>query len=160
MGDIIQISGRADAAAYHSIMQHHALPSARRLVQEGVVFQQDNAPIHTARSNMDYLRRVDVRGDLILMNWPAQSPDLNPVVGSAADVSIVGHETVQEFRGHDAIEQPKNCIELRTLGTSPVQVVGEVKLCFATPINELDRRRYARHPTSIRHPTWNWDLFV
>jgi len=42
---------------------------------EDWIFMQDNAPCHKARSTMEELRR---RG-ITVIDWPAFSPDLNPI---------------------------------------------------------------------------------
>jgi transposase len=41
----------------------------------GTFFQQDNAPCHKAKLVMTWLRERDFG----LLDWPAQSPDLNPI---------------------------------------------------------------------------------
>jgi transposase len=41
----------------------------------GDLFQQDNAPIHTARVTMDFLREHRIR----VVNFPPYSLDLNPI---------------------------------------------------------------------------------
>jgi hypothetical protein len=43
-----------------------------------VVFQQDGASVHTAKTTMEWLRvhKVDMLNEGI---WPSMSPDLNPV---------------------------------------------------------------------------------
>ena len=38
-------------------------------------FQQDNAPIHTARSTITWLEERNIE----ILPWPALSPDLNPI---------------------------------------------------------------------------------
>ena len=38
-------------------------------------FQQDNVRAHTARATRDFLQQNNVN----VMNWPALSPDLNPI---------------------------------------------------------------------------------
>ncbi|CAD5121127.1 DgyrCDS9666 [Dimorphilus gyrociliatus] len=40
------------------------------------VFMQDDAPCHTSRSTLRYLDEKNIRH---LQDWPAQSPDLNPI---------------------------------------------------------------------------------
>ena len=39
------------------------------------IFMQDNASIHKAHATIDLLKKMD----LIILNWPANSPDLNPI---------------------------------------------------------------------------------
>ena len=53
------------------------LPSASSLYGEGeaFVFQQDNAPCHKANKVTIFLERSHVE----VLQWPVQSPDLNPI---------------------------------------------------------------------------------
>ena len=54
-----------------------------KALEEGLVpflhqfqhFQQDNAPIHKAIESIDWLNRHGIRS----IDWPAHSPDLNPI---------------------------------------------------------------------------------
>ena len=39
------------------------------------VFQQDNAPIHTARATTEYFHAMGIN----VLPWPARSPDVNPI---------------------------------------------------------------------------------
>ena len=48
-----------------------------RLVGLSFVFQQDNVPKHTSRVCKGYLTKKE--SDVVLMTWPPQSPDLNPI---------------------------------------------------------------------------------
>lgn len=41
--------------------------------------QQDNDPKHTSKFCTNYLRAKQRAGDLFIMEWPPQSPDLNPI---------------------------------------------------------------------------------
>jgi transposase len=40
-----------------------------------LTFMQDNAPCHKAKVVIDYFQKYDVK----LMDWPPQSPELNPI---------------------------------------------------------------------------------
>jgi transposase len=54
------------------------LPSFRactNLYRNGYYFQDDNAPVHRARTTQEYLKRNNINR----MSWPAQSPDLNVI---------------------------------------------------------------------------------
>ena len=43
-------------------------------IRSNFILMQDNACPHTARLTMDYLYNEGIE----VMDWPAQSPDLNP----------------------------------------------------------------------------------
>ena len=77
VGDLVKIEGIMDKKVYHNIV--HALPSGRRLIGDNFVFQEDNDPKHSSNYCRNYLRRKEAAGALTVMNWPSQSPDLNPI---------------------------------------------------------------------------------
>ena len=41
---------------YHSILQHHAIPSGIQLVNQGFVLMQDNDPRHTDKFSQRYIK--------------------------------------------------------------------------------------------------------
>ncbi len=52
------------------------LPSADQLFKDAdLIFQQDLAPAHTAKSTKSWLNDHGVG----VLDWPANSPDLNPI---------------------------------------------------------------------------------
>lgn len=75
VGSLTKVNGIMDQHVYKKILVHYARPSADRL--GATIFQQDNDPKHTAKTNMSYL--TGDRWPVPLMPWPAQSPDLNPI---------------------------------------------------------------------------------
>ena len=48
-----------------------------KMRKDGVIFQQDNDPKHTSKKAQACLE--ELRVGLMLLEWPAQSPDLNPI---------------------------------------------------------------------------------
>jgi transposase len=79
LGGLVKIDGIMDKKVYHNILVRHAVPSGLRLIGNNFVFQEDNDPKHSSNYCRNYLRRKEAAGVLTMMNWPAQSPDLNPI---------------------------------------------------------------------------------
>ena len=79
IGDLKRIDGRMDKEMYHQILIRHGVPSGLRLVGQGFVYQQDNDPKHTAKLCKTYFDKNEAEGMLQNLNWPPQSPDLNPI---------------------------------------------------------------------------------
>lgn len=71
------LTGKQNAEDYCAVLDKalHPLMAEHVRGNRGVLFQQDNAPIHTATVTRDWLRLNFIR----VMNWPARSPDLNPI---------------------------------------------------------------------------------
>ena len=79
VGDLLKIGGIMDKKVYHNILVRHAVPSGPRLIGDNFVFQEDNDPKQSSNYCRNYLRREKAAGVLTVMNWPSQSPDLNPI---------------------------------------------------------------------------------
>ena len=76
VGDLYLVEGKLEQKQFKRILERHMLPSAERLFpDEDWIFQQDNDPKHTARSIQEWIGSQDIE----CFNWPAQSPDLNPI---------------------------------------------------------------------------------
>ena len=59
--------------------KRHAMSSRLRLCGKEFVLLQNNDPKHTSYLCKRNLRRKEEKGDLVVMNFPPQSPDLNPI---------------------------------------------------------------------------------
>lgn len=71
--DLVFESAKMTAASYKRILET-AFPQFNSLFGPlQWTYQQDNAPIHTARAVKEYIREQNVN----LLNWPPYSPDLN-----------------------------------------------------------------------------------
>jgi len=77
VGISIRVEGTMDQHQYLTILKDGLLPTIAhyRLNREDVIFQHDNDPKHKARSVCDWLKRQP----FTVLEWPAQSPDLNPI---------------------------------------------------------------------------------
>ena len=63
-----------NSAVYQEVLRTHLLPFLRDRLPNGI-FQQDNAPCHTARATRDFFERHNIS----LLKTPPESPDLNPI---------------------------------------------------------------------------------
>ncbi len=76
VGPLCFLKTNVTAPVYQIFLEHFMLPSADQLFKDAdLIFQQDLAPVHTAKSTKSWLsdHGVDV------LDWPANSPDLNPI---------------------------------------------------------------------------------
>lgn len=73
--ELFIIEDTADAQDYLFTLESNLLPYIHRHGLEEMIFQQDNAPIHTARVVQQWFRDVGIT----TLPWPAKSPDLNPI---------------------------------------------------------------------------------
>lgn len=74
-GAITFVEGSMDAYRYRELLNPHLQQLSDHFGGNDWIFQQDNAPIHTARSTVLWLKSKNIN----VMDWPALSPDLNPI---------------------------------------------------------------------------------
>jgi len=75
---------------YSRMVINEALPSFHAAHGDDFIFQQDNARPHVAALTLEVFENSEIR----LLNWPALSPDLNPVENMWAIISrdvYLGH---------------------------------------------------------------------
>uniref|UniRef100_A0A8R1EGQ8 Tc1-like transposase DDE domain-containing protein n=1 Tax=Caenorhabditis japonica TaxID=281687 RepID=A0A8R1EGQ8_CAEJA len=75
MGPLKGIVETMDRYVYEDILENTMRPWARANLGRSWVFQQDNDPKHTSGHVANWFRR----GRVDLLEWPSQSPDLNPI---------------------------------------------------------------------------------
>ncbi len=77
VGPLCFLKTNVTVPVFQEILEHFMLPSADQLFKDAdLIFQQDLAPAHTAKSTKSWLNDhgVDV------LDWPGNSPDLNPSI--------------------------------------------------------------------------------
>ncbi len=76
VGPLCFLKSTVNAAIYQEILDHFMLPSADKLYGDAdFIFQQDLAPAHTAKGTKSWFNDHGVT----VLDWPANSPDLNPI---------------------------------------------------------------------------------
>jgi transposase len=69
------VVGNMEQHIYKGIVENIMLPHAKRKIGRDWIFQQDNDPKHTSGLVKWAMATKKIR----LLEWPSQSPDLNPI---------------------------------------------------------------------------------
>ena len=78
LSPLVALRGIQNAEAYNTLLKDNLLPFIQNLPPRrctNFIFQQDNAPIHTARVNKAWLAEQS----FITMEWSPNSLDMNPI---------------------------------------------------------------------------------
>ena len=74
IGPLVSVEGKINGEKFKSILENYLIPFLKNNGQN-LTFIQDNAPVHTCRLVSEFL----VDNEVPVLNWPPQSPDLNPI---------------------------------------------------------------------------------
>lgn len=87
-GELAPIYGKFNQRQYIEILEDVFLPSLNTLMPdwetEGLYFMQDNSPIHKGRIVKEWFNS---HPEIRLLEWPALSPDLNPIENVWAEMA-------------------------------------------------------------------------
>ncbi len=74
-GSLHRISAIMDQNVYLGVLRNIAISCARRLNDKRFTYQQDSDPTHTPKR----VKKSFSDSSITLLDWPSQSPDLNPI---------------------------------------------------------------------------------
>ncbi|XDV33344.1 hypothetical protein PO909_003777 [Leuciscus waleckii] len=123
-GRLVAIEGKMNAAKYRDILDENLLQSALDLrLGRRFTFQQDNDPKHTAKITKEWLHNNSV----IVLEWPSQSPDLNPIEHLWRDLKMAVHQRL-----------PSNLTELERICKEEWQRIPKSSMSFKNVRNTND----------------------
>ncbi|XDV35461.1 hypothetical protein PO909_005404 [Leuciscus waleckii] len=124
---LVAIEEKMNAAKYGDILDENLLQSALDLrLGRRFTFQQDNDPKHTAKITKEWLHNNSVT----VLEWPSQSPDLNPIEHLWRDLKMAVHQRL-----------PSNLTELHQLHDAIMSIWTKIsEECFQHLVESMPRR--------------------
>ena len=100
---LIKISGHQNAIKYVELFDQELRVMNDKFGDSSWIFQQDNAPIHTAKIVKEWFTNKNVT----VLQWPAKSPDLNIIENVWGHLSRVSYENGKQY---DSLNELENAV--------------------------------------------------
>ena len=96
---LVKLDSTVNADNYIDIVKNDLLDNANVVLLDDFIFQQDNAPCHTARKTMEFLESRN----LTLLPWPPLSPDLSPIENLWGIISGIVYKGGKSYQTCDSL---------------------------------------------------------
>lgn len=104
--DLVILNGRQKKENYLELVQTQLETYGTKIGGQNYIFQQDNAPIHTAKVVKSWFEQQKMKG-FGLLSWPALSPDLNPIENSWG---LIVRSVYKNGKQYNSISELKDAI--------------------------------------------------
>lgn len=84
-GNLVFVDDKLDSGKYINLLANNLYASAEKMNLNTFIFQQDGAPCHTSKTTMKFFKD----NKIVLLDWAAQSPDMNPIEHIWAYIKIL-----------------------------------------------------------------------
>lgn len=98
------ITTNMNAQSYVNLLDDVLIDFADELHEDKWTFQQDNAPIHAAKLTKEFFKARNIP----VLEWPAVSPDLNPIEDLWGMLSAAVYKNGQQF---DTLKELKRALQ-------------------------------------------------
>lgn len=115
------INTRTNSEGYTDMLEDVLIEYLDHVMDKSAVFQQDNAPIHVFRHSRESFGCKEIP----LLDWPACSPDLNPVENLWAILARRVYGSASEKRTYSTVQELKSKIlqEWSNIGSDLLQAL-------------------------------------
>uniref|UniRef100_A0A9J8DJK7 Tc1-like transposase DDE domain-containing protein n=1 Tax=Cyprinus carpio carpio TaxID=630221 RepID=A0A9J8DJK7_CYPCA len=101
---------------YSILAQNLQVSAGKMKMKRNFIFQHDNDPKHTSESTKEWLHQKTIK----VLEWPSQSPDLNPIINLWGDLKRAVHRRC-----------PHNLTDLERFCKQEWTNIAQVKICQA-----------------------------
>lgn len=101
---ICYITTRMNSSKYNELLEDVLISFLDENSEDSFTFQQDNASIHVSKQSLEWFRQKQIT----VMEWPACSPDLNPIENLWGILASKVYENGRQF---NTVIELKDCIK-------------------------------------------------